>query len=141
MGGAAVEVTPTEERKHLPNMDGESKPNDGPSASAALAIDYQPMRVLLDGGFVDAGHATSVAAWRDAAAAGELPPVGAGVHNHSVPTRINVDAMHAAEMRLDYAMVSAPLVEACVVRSWLARDEETERLSDHYPLLVDINCK
>jgi len=49
--------------------------------------------------------------------------------------------MHAAAMRLDYAMANRVLAERCVVRSALARDAETERLSDHYPLLTDLECE
>ena len=66
--------------------------------------------------------------------------VTAHVPNHSVPTLINADSMHAAAMRLDYAMVSAGLSKRCAVRSVLARDAETELLSDHYPLLTDMDC-
>ena len=63
------------------------------------------------------------------------------MHNHSVPTLINSDAMHAAAMRLDYALLSAALAQRCAVRSWLARDGETEQLSDHYPLLTELECE
>ena len=38
---------------------------------------------------------------------------GATLHNHSVPTWINADAMHAAPMRLDYALLNAPLASRC----------------------------
>ena len=115
------------------------------------------MRALLEGGLVDAGHATSTrplpslpAADGEGAAAdsrgGEAGwvAVAAGAfaaQNHSVPTLINEDAMHATAMRLDYAMLNAPLAERCVVSSWLTRDAETERLSDHYPLLTDLDCE
>ena len=61
-------------------------------------------------------------------------------HNHSVPTMINEDFMHAAPMRLDYALLSPALVHACEVSSRLVRDADTERLSDHYPLLTDLDC-
>ena len=39
--------------------------------SSAWAIDYAPMRALLDGGMVDVGYATSMAAVADAASGGE----------------------------------------------------------------------
>jgi exonuclease III len=63
------------------------------------------------------------------------------VQNYSVPTLINADAMHAAEMRLDYALASRALSDACAASSWLARDRESEQLSDHYPLLTDLDCE
>ena len=118
-----------------------------------LAIDYAPMRELLEGGLVDAGHATSVSAAAGAAVAED--PVARGAEgadlssslarvphqNHSVPTQINTDAMHAAAMRLDYALINDVLAQQCAVRSWLVRDADTERLSDHYPLLTDLECE
>ena len=60
---------------------------------------------------------------------------------HSVPTLINEDVMHAAEMRLDYALANAALHERCTLSSAVARDSETETLSDHYPLLTDLDCE
>ena len=87
----------------------------------------------VDGAAEGAGprNASSAAA---RAAAREL-------HNHSVPTLINEDAMHAAPMRLDYALLSPALAASCEVTSRLVRDAETERLSDHYPLLTDLDCR
>ena len=106
-----------------------------PPMISTASIDYAPMRALLDGGLADAGHMT-------------MSPVdsetglidGAPVQNHSVPTLINEDVMHATTMRLDYAMINRPIREECVVQSWITRDAETERLSDHYPVLTDIDC-
>ena len=113
-----------------------------------LEIDYAPLEAFLDRGFVDAGYSTSVsAASADAeavsgaeAAGGAGGRPGPGLHNHSVPTLVNTDVMHAAQMRLDYALLSPALARRCSVRSWLARDEQTERLSDHYPLLTELDC-
>ena len=134
-----------------------------------LGIDYAPMAALLRGGLHDAGHATSQRAARELAtlatlapppedsAAGAVDGAAGGVgpsnassaaaraaarelHNHSVPTLINEDAMHAAPMRLDYALLSPALAASCVVTSRLVRDADTERLSDHYPLLTDLDC-
>ena len=105
------------------------------------------MRALLDGGLTDAGHATKV---RDAAAATRASGGGSEGHagvpvavqqSHSVPTLINEDAMHAAEMRLDYALANAELTQRCTLSSSIARDAETEKLSDHYPLLTDLDCE
>ena len=73
-----------------------------------------------------------------AAADGDLP---IGLQNHSVPTLINEDVMHAAPLRLDYALANAALAERCTISTWLTRDAETERLSDHYPLLSDLDCE
>ena len=132
-----------------------------------LGIDYAPMAALLRGGLHDAGHATSQRAARELAplapppedsAAGAVDGAadGAGqrnassaaaraaareLHNHSVPTLINEDAMHAAPMRLDYALLSPALAASCEVTSRLVRDADTERLSDHYPLLTDLDCR
>ena len=69
----------------------------------------------------------------------EVP--GAGLPRYSVPTLINEDAMHAAAMRLDYALASAALTERCTITSTIAQDAETEKLSDHYPLLTDLDCE
>ena len=105
-------------------------------------IDYAPMRALLDGGFADTGHATSRrTALERASEAGGGEAVLAAAQNHSVPTLINEDAMHVAAMRLDYALVNRPLSERCAISSWITRDARTERLSDHYPLVVDLNCE
>ena len=49
--------------------------------------------------------------------------------------------MHATAMRLDYALANRPLREHCVMSSWLTRDADTDMLSDHYPLLTDVNCE
>ena len=115
--------------------------SEAPAGGLAWVIDYTPMQVLLDGGMVDAGYATSAAAAAQQSVNAGGPLADAvGQSNHSVPTLINADAMHAAAMRLDYALVNRPLAEHCAIRSWLARDAETELLSDHYPLLTEIDC-
>ena len=49
--------------------------------------------------------------------------------------------MHAAAMRLDYALANRVLTERCAASTWLARDAETEQLSDHYPLVTDLDCE
>ena len=65
---------------------------------------------------------------------------GAPVQNHSVPTLINEDVMHATTMRLDYAMINRPISEEVRRAELDHEDAETERLSDHYPVLTDIDC-
>ena len=57
-----------------------------------------------------------------------------------MPTELNADAMHAAAMRLDYALLNRAVARRCAVGSWLVRDDATERLSDHYPLLTELQC-
>ncbi|KAI8589467.1 Endonuclease/exonuclease/phosphatase [Geranomyces variabilis] len=54
--------------------------------------------------------------------------------DHSVPTRLEVDAMHGANMRLDYAFATAELV----AKANVVRNSETDSLSDHYPLQVTL---
>lgn len=81
---------------------------------------YGPMGALLGGGLADLGYLSAPGA-------------------HSVPTTSNTDAMHAAAMRLDYALVNAPLQRLCgCARAAFVRTEETARLSDHFPLLVEL---
>ena len=71
-----------------------------------------------------------------------------------VPTSINADHMHFAQLRLDYALASKGLIEASEASACPAaaaggaaagnhalhaaplRDERTNALSDHFPLLV-----
>ena len=81
-------------------------------------VDYAPMQTLLDAGLHD---------------------VGAGSGN-SVPTDINADHMHFAQLRLDYCLVNARLLSACgqkhKPRARILRTNETTRLSDHFPLAV-----
>jgi len=103
-------------------------------------IDYSPMELLLVNGFHDAAHSSS-----SPRAAGGGPMGGScasesAEQNYSVPTMINADAMHAAPMRLDYALVNDALRSRCYLNSRLVRDPETETLSDHYPLLTDVLC-
>ena len=113
------------------------------SAAKAAIIDYAPMRALLDGGLVDTGYMSSK---RAAAAAARGTGVAADaeagllLQNHSVPTLINEDVMHAAPLRLDYALANAPLVERCLLTTTITRDADTETMSDHYPLLTDVDC-
>ena len=134
------------------------EPPPAETAAVERAIDYAPMATLLDGGFHDAGHASSVRAAAEAvadgarAAAAEVAEAAAEaegeaeadaaaeLHNHSVPTRANADFMHAAAMRLDYALLNGVLAARCAAHARLVRDEETDRLSDHYPLVVDLSC-
>jgi len=105
------------------------------------------MQVLLDAPLLDLGALTKAGA-------------------HTAPTRVNADHMHFKQLRLDYALVSDSLRSACRSREQFARSsstppaegapnghggaeldtllcsarvvvsEETEQLSDHFPLDV-----
>lgn len=119
----------------LSPLDGAQHADDGLAARLALdeslahkflnlgahgGVAYDPMGALLDGGFTDLGHLSSP---------GEF----------SVPTHANVDAMHAARMRLDYALASDAARRLCdCARAGLVRTVETSALSDHFPLLVQL---
>ena len=109
---------------------------------ARTAIDYTPMGVLLS----------------------TLHDVGVG-GGHSVPTNINADRMHFATLRLDYCLADERLVAGCSstnakgspaddrravhgarpqpsrqkrkVQATILRNEQTNTLSDHFPLLVE----
>lgn len=58
---------------------------------------------------------------------------------NSVPTKIEIDKNHTATpLRLDYCLVSPSLVskiQTCII--W--KTPQTEYLSDHFPLLLELN--
>ena len=99
---------------------------DGPHAAALSkkflsggrgSIDYSPMQALLDAPLHDVGA--------------ESGP--------TVPTRINADKMHFAQLRLDYVLVNERLHAACGeqgkrLRAVVLRDERCHGLSDHFPV-------
>lgn len=118
--------------------DGTGEPaGDGLStvSKGRLRIDYSPMQTLLDAPLVDLGARTHAGAY-------------------TVPTRVNADHMHFMQMRLDYCLISADLSASCraaeppvaphgnVTRGgcWAHAvvTEETEQLSDHFPLDVQL---
>ena len=86
-------------------------------------IDYSPMQTLLNAGLYDVG-------------------VGSG---NSVPTNINADHMHFAQLRLDYCLVNPQLLSACGAthrpRARLLRTNETTLLSDHFPLAITFGLR
>ena len=107
--------------------------------SQRSAVDYQPMKVLLDAPLTDIG---AVYSGRDLASSGS---------QITVPTSINADHMHFAQLRLDYALASKGLIEAseaaaacngggaaakAALHAAPLRDDRTNSLSDHFPLLV-----
>jgi endonuclease/exonuclease/phosphatase family metal-dependent hydrolase len=75
-----------------------------------LNIDYVPIRMLLS----------------------ELHDAGLGTSGPTVPTDLTDDSMHAARMRLDYALSS----EKDRYVAWTDNTKETRMLSDHFPLVV-----
>ena len=83
-----------------------------------LSVDFRPMDCLLQ----------------------ELVDIGTS-NDYSVPTKIIEDKMHATKMRLDYCLVSKGLLNASKerVHSEMIRSEETDDLSDHYPLKINFH--
>jgi endonuclease/exonuclease/phosphatase family metal-dependent hydrolase len=76
-------------------------------------INYQPMQILLDGGFIDIGATNGF--------------------QYSVPTAINRDKMHAAHLRLDYILANEHFLKnKPKVRT--LHEEDVDYLSDHYPI-------
>jgi len=60
-----------------------------------------------------------------------------GVSTNTVPTPANKDMHHAAEMRLDYMFVSQGLVRA-VKSIKVPKTPLTDSISDHYPIIMDL---
>ncbi|KAJ3160858.1 hypothetical protein HDU86_008218 [Geranomyces michiganensis] len=79
-------------------------------------IDTSTVETLVAGGLIDLSTATESL-------------------DYSVPTCLKVDAMHATKMRLDYAFGTAGLNGCANV----LRNNETEFLSDHFPLEIVLN--
>jgi endonuclease/exonuclease/phosphatase family metal-dependent hydrolase len=78
--------------------------------------DYRPMATLLAAGLVDYG-------------ARQQP-------RHSIPTPVNQDANHAAELRLDYILAAGDFGPR-PPRVTVVHGPEVDRLSDHYPVRFD----
>ncbi|MEF2245243.1 endonuclease/exonuclease/phosphatase family protein [Paenibacillus sp. IITD108] len=77
-------------------------------------INYKPMQILLDSGLTDVGTSHGF--------------------QHSVPTQMNEDAMHAAKLRLDYVLINKALLQRNPAAS-ICYDQETDLISDHYPIV------
>ena len=62
--------------------------------------------------------------------------------NFTVPTSVTTDKMHAAKMRLDYILMKIPGnfqdLQKVVKSSGVIRNSITNRLSDHFPIFVEI---
>lgn len=80
--------------------------------------DYAPMETLLAAGLTDLG-----AGQRDC---------------HTVPTAANKDSAHALPLRIDYMMANAAFVDTWHHNIRVIRTPETDRLSDHYPLVCEL---
>ena len=85
----------------------------------ASAVDYRPMSHALNSGLIDLGE---------------------GSNDKSVPTRLEVDKMHAAPMRLDFALATPSFLnlrkENGLLRARTLSDKTTNILSDHLPLCI-----
>lgn len=56
---------------------------------------------------------------------------------YSVPTTYNKDKAHFAKLRLDYMFVTKKLLPK-VKRSVIIRNQTTNQLSDHYPIVLEL---
>lgn len=56
----------------------------------------------------------------------------------SVPTKLDVDPMHALQMRLDYILSTKQLMDK-VIDGDVLNNEMTEFLSDHYPVMTSFH--
>ena len=66
--------------------------------------------------------------------------MGTSVSRVGGKTQLRVLRDASGTMRLDYALLNGVLAARCAAHARLVRDEETDRLSDHYPLVVDLSC-
>lgn len=80
---------------------------------------HDVMGAFADAGLVDTAHALGSAAW-------------------SVPTPANTDVFHADRLRLDYLLADAGAA-ARVTSVEVARTHLTDRISDHYPLVIALD--
>ena len=55
----------------------------------------------------------------------------------TVPTRINSDLAHGTELRLDYIFISGNLKQS-LGKYDVVKTSETDQISDHYPILVEL---
>lgn len=103
---------------HLPNIFMESTQLSSKFLNREMEIDYSPMNILLS------------------KLSDTLLNIRFEVDEErsstSVPTGLTEDYMHAAPMRLDYALSS----EINTYFSWIHKTEKTWSLSDHLPLIV-----
>lgn len=86
-------------------------------------LDYGGLQAIQDQGYIDL-----VARFRDPAA----PYAG------TFPTPLVKEEDHGTDRRIDYIFLSPTLVPAAV-SARILRDDRTGRLSDHYPLLAELD--
>jgi endonuclease/exonuclease/phosphatase family metal-dependent hydrolase len=55
----------------------------------------------------------------------------------TVPTLMNKDKAHAAELRLDYFFIN-PLLLSRVLRYDVVKTVDTDQMSDHYPIIIEL---
>lgn len=60
-----------------------------------------------------------------------------GTNEWTVPTPANTDANHAVRLRLDYMLATRGLMPSITPMS-VIKNEQTDKLSDHYPLVATI---
>lgn len=82
-------------------------------------LDYTPLRLFAEAGFVD----------QEARFRNEF--------QGTFPTRIEKEGEHGDLRRLDYVLTS-PNLSNTVVRAWSIVDQHTHKLSDHYPVMMDV---
>ncbi len=69
-----------------------------------------------------------------------LVDVGAHFRDFSatVPSAFNRDVAHTAHVRVDYAFAS-PEALRLITSYWVVKSSETDRISDHYPIILELN--
>lgn len=108
-------------------------------AGLAQLIRNGPHAAALSRKFLDASHARIDYSPMQALLEAPLHDVGVD-SGPTVPTRINADRMHFAQLRLDYVLVNERMRASCGqaegLRAAVVRDERTDGLSDHFPLTL-----
>ncbi|RKO98930.1 hypothetical protein CXG81DRAFT_28281 [Caulochytrium protostelioides] len=110
-----------------------ARPPAAAASAVAPALDYAPLQVLLDAGWIDLGAASDV-------------PFA-----HTAPTCLEVDSAHCARLRLDYMLVDAALAHAAPAGAVpppagaagrpvyrVLQNDVTDYLSDHYPIACEL---
>ncbi len=59
---------------------------------------------------------------------------------YSVPTKYNKDFAHFTKLRLDYMFVTKSF-KGNIMNTKILREEETNKISDHFPVLINIKFK
>ncbi|CAF1126724.1 unnamed protein product [Adineta ricciae] len=80
------------------------------------SIDYTTIQHFIQQGYIDTLQKSST-------------------FQSSVPTKLDIDPMHALSMRLDYILATKSLTDKLTEANVL-KNEQTEFLSDHYPVMA-----